>query len=150
MERLVSRGSRSLVKIFGFFLSGVLFLLPLSPISGFADSASPEALIPGEDGVQRVTIIMESYSFSPSDIIVHADKPVSIRLENHSFLIPHNFVIDNPVMGFHHEMDISAGDAVNFQLLLSTPGTYTFYCDKQLLFFPSHRKEGMEGTLEVR
>ncbi len=150
MENLDSIGSRLLVKYFGLFFIGLLLLISFTPISGMADSPSPVTLTPGEDGVQRVTIIMESYSFSPSDIIVQADKPISIRLENHSFLIPHNFVIDNPAMGFHHEMDISAGDAVNFQLLLTTPGTYTFYCDKQLLFFPSHRKEGMEGTLEVR
>ena len=150
MESLVSRGSGSLVKYFGHFIIGFLFLIPFAPISGLADAASPVTLQPGEDGVQRVTIIMESYSFFPSDIIVQADYPVSISLENHSFLIPHNFVIDNPAMGFHHEIDISAGDTVNFQLLLTTPGTYTFYCDKQLLFFPSHRKEGMEGTLEVR
>ena len=150
MENLFPLGSRWYVKYLGWLLLGCLFLVPFAPMPGIADSASPVTLIPGEDGVQRVTIKMESYSFSPSDIIVQADKPVSIRLENHSFLIPHNFVIDNPAMGFHHEIDISAGDAVNFQLLLTTPGTYTFYCDKQLFFFPSHREEGMEGSIEVR
>ena len=28
---------------------------------------------------------------------------------------------------------------------MTKPGTYSFYCDKQLLFFPNHREEGMEG-----
>ncbi len=139
-----------LSKCLPLLLSGVLFLIHLIPVTGFAETSPPITLVPDEDGVQRVTILMESYSFSPNDIIIQADKPVSIRLENHSFLIPHNFVIDNPAMGLHHEIDISAGDSVNLQLFLTTPGTYTFYCDRQLLFFPSHREEGMEGHLEVR
>ncbi len=29
------------------------------------------------------------------------------------------------------------------------PGAYPFYCDKKLLFFPSHRERGMEGVIEV-
>lgn len=122
----------------------------LVPNMGFGQSSSPVVLTPDQDGVQRITIVMESYSFTPNEIVIQAGKPVSIRLENHSFLTPHNFVIDNKEMGLHHEIDVSAGDSVNLQLLLTTPGTYTFYCDKQLLFFPSHREEGMEGHLEVR
>lgn len=150
MKNLCSRGLGWGVKCFGLVLIGIFFLIAFAPQKGEGDTGKSVILTPDQDGVQRVTIVMESYSFSPSDIIVQADKPVSIRLENHSFLVPHNFVIDNPAMGLHHEMDISPGDAVNFQLLLTTPGTYMFYCDKQLLFFPSHRDEGMEGSLEVR
>jgi len=137
-------------KCFALLVLGCLFLVPSLAKAGDPDSASSVTLIPDENGVQHVTLIMESYSFSPNEIIIQAGRPVSIRLENHSFLVPHNFVIDNPAMGLHYEMEVSAGDAVNFQLLLSTPGNYTFYCDKQLLFFPTHREEGMEGFLEVR
>ena len=132
------------------FLRGVILIIFWWPVSGFGGSGPPVVLTPDEDGIQRVTIVMESYSFSPNEIIVQANTPVSIRLENHSFLVPHNFVIDNPQMDLHHEINVSAGDSVNLQLLLTTPGTYTFYCDKKLLFFPSHREEGMEGHLEVR
>jgi len=149
MEDLSPRWS-FLAKCLPLLVGGVLFLLHLIPVPGFAETSHPIRPVPDEDGVQRITIVMESYSFSPNDIIIQADKPVSIRLENHSFLIPHNFVIDNPAMGLHHEIDISAGDSVNLQLFLTTPGTYTFYCDRQFLFFPSHREEGMEGHLEVR
>jgi plastocyanin len=140
----------SLLKPLGLSVLGLLLLVMLFPGPGFSETPSQVVLTVDDDGVQRVTIQMESYAFTPSDIIIQANKPVSIRLENHSFLIPHNFVIENPVMGLHHEVDVSAGDSVNLQLLLTTPGHYTFYCDKQLLFFPSHRKEGMEGQLEVR
>lgn len=149
MENLSTRRP-CLSKGLSMLLGGFLFLVHLIPMTGFAETSPPSSLVPDEDGVQRITIFMESYSFSPNDIIIQADKPVSIRLENHSFLIPHNFVIDNPAMGLHHEIDISAGDSVNLQLFLTTPGNYTFYCDRQFLFFPSHREEGMEGHLEVR
>jgi len=150
MLATVKRGLRSSgkwTKVHRVWLCS-LVLVMLS--SGFGEASPPVTLTPDEDGVQRVTIKMDSYSFSPNEIIVQANKPVSIRLENHSFLTPHNFVIDNPDMDLHHEIDVSAGDSVNIQFLLTTPGTYTFYCDKQLLFFPSHREEGMVGHLEVR
>ncbi len=149
MENLFLRWSR-LPQCFCLLVCWPLFLVLLLPGNGFGETSPPIEIRPDQDGVQRITILMESYSFSPSDIIVQTGKPVSIRLENHSFLIPHNFVIDNPTMGLHHEFDVSAGDSVNLQLLLTTPGIYTFYCDRQLLFFPSHREEGMEGHLEVR
>ena len=150
MERLASSLSVLLISRWRGLLFGGLFLLSLVAEAGVAELGPPVTLTPDQDGVQRITIVMESYNFSPDNIIIQANKPVSIQLENQSFLIPHNFVIDNPDKGLHQEIDVSAGDSVNLQLLLTTPGTYTFYCDKQLLFFPSHREEGMEGRLEVQ
>lgn len=149
MKKLFARESnqwRCLLVAVGSIL---VFIQCMSHV-GFAASPPSVTLTPDENDIQRVTIIMESYSFSPNNITIQADKPLSIQLENQSFLIPHNFVIDNASMGLHHEFEISAGDSLNMQLLLSTPGTYTFYCDKQLLFFPKHRDEGMEGTLIVQ
>ncbi len=150
MKPLASWVVRCLASCFSLLFFGLLLLVVFLPKEGFSETSSSVTLTPDDDGMQRVIIKMESYSFSPNEIIIQAGKPVSIQLENHSFLIPHNFVIDNPAMGLHYEIDISAGDTVNFQLLFTTPGTYTFYCDKQLLFFPSHREEGMEGHLVVR
>ncbi|MDT7041238.1 cupredoxin domain-containing protein [Candidatus Nitronereus thalassa] len=142
---------RKLRKSFRVVVLGSLLQFLLFPaVVGWGDEPSKITLTPGEDGVQRVTIKMESYAFTPNEIIIRSDIPVSIQLENHSFLVPHNFVIENSPMGLHHEVDVSAGDVVNLQLLLTSPGHYTFFCDKQLLFFPSHREEGMEGHLEVR
>jgi plastocyanin len=48
------------------------------------------------------------------------------------------------------EADISSGESQTHDLTLTEPGIYYFYCDKQLLFFPTHREEGMEGRLIVR
>ena len=133
-----------------YWLSSLILVLVFLPGPLLADSASSVTLSPDQDGVQRIKIILGSYFYSPNEIIIQANKPVSIELENQSFLIPHNFVIDNSKMGLHHEINVSAGDTVNLQLLLTSPGRYTFYCNKQLLFFPRHDQEGMEGVLEVR
>jgi plastocyanin len=73
---------------------------------------------------QQIIISMESYSFTPPEVVVEAGNPITLTLSNESFLIPHNFLIE--------------------------PGIYPFYCDKKLFFFPSHREQGMEGRLIVR
>ena len=133
-----------------YWLSRLVLVLVLFWVPSLAKSASSVTLIPGQGSVQRIKIVMDSYFYSPSEIIIQANKLVSIELENQSFLIPHNFVLDNYEMGFHREVNVSAGDTVNLQLLLDSPGRYIFYCNKQFLFFPSHAEEGMEGVLEVR
>ena len=106
-------------------------------------------LEPDADGVQRASIVLDSYSFTPHHLRIRADVPVELHLENQSFLTPHNVVIDAPSMDVPVNVNVSAGESVSVRFLLSTPGTYTFFCDKQLLFFPSHREEGMEGRIEV-
>ena len=114
--------------------------------------ADEEVLVlqPDADGIQRAFIVLDSYAFTPPHISVQAGLPIELQLENQSFLTPHNFVIDYPDVALQHDVSVDAGDSVTIRFLVQTPGTYTFYCDKQLLFFPSHREEGMEGRLEVR
>lgn len=106
-------------------------------------------LEPEADGVQRATIVLDSYAFTPGHLRIQAGVPVELRLENQSFLTPHNFIIDALALESPVNVNVDAGESIDVRLLLRTPGTYTFYCDKQLLFFPSHREEGMEGRLEV-
>lgn len=107
-------------------------------------------LQPDADGIQRAFIVLDSYAYTPSHISVEAGAPVEFQLENQSFLTPHNFIMDHPEAGLQQDVNVDAGDSMTIQFVAQTPGTYTFYCDKQLLFFPSHREEGMEGRLEVR
>ena len=107
-------------------------------------------LEPDADGIQRAFIVLDSYAYTPPHISVQAGLPIELQLENQSFLTPHNFVIDYPDADLQHDVSVDAGDSVTIRFSVQTPGTYTFYCDKQLLFFPSHREEGMEGRLEVR
>ena len=126
-------------------------LLVFSPGLSLGD-ANEEVLVlqPDADGIQRVFIVLDSYAFTPSHLSVQAGVPIELRLENRSFLTPHNFILDYPARDLQHDVTVNAGEGVTVRFLVHTPGTYVFYCDKQLLFFPSHREEGMEGRLDVR
>ncbi|UCE62537.1 MAG: cupredoxin domain-containing protein [Nitrospirota bacterium] len=128
-------------------VSLIASLLLGAPISF---SEEPLVLQADQDGVQRAKINMESYVYSPNKLVVDLGKPVELTLENNSFLVPHNFLLDSPDGERLVEEDISSGEIETVQFTLTTSGTYPFYCDKQLLFFPNHREEGMEGTIVVR
>ena len=102
------------------------------------------------DGIQRATVILDSYSYTPSHLIVQAGKPVKLLLTSITTITPHNFVLKNEAAGLSIEREVGAGRTVTVQFTPTKPGTYPFYCDKKLLFFPSHQEKGMEGMLEVR
>lgn len=102
------------------------------------------------DGVQRVSITMDSYSYTPNHIIIRVGKPVELTLTSVTTLTPHNFVLKEPAAGLTVEQDVRAGKTATARFTPTQPGVFTFYCDKKLLFFASHREKGMEGRLEVR
>ncbi len=102
------------------------------------------------DGMQRATVVLDSYSYTPHHLIVQAGKPVELILTSITTLTPHNFVLMEKDAGLSIERDVSAGRTVTVQFTPTKPGTYPFFCDKRLLFLPSHRDKGMEGVLEVR
>ena len=99
---------------------------------------------------QSLKITMESYSYTPSEIMLKVGKVVKITLYNDSFLVPHNFLLDDPNGVRLIEVDVGSGEERVVEFTPAIPGTYSFYCDKQLLFFPNHREEGMEGRFLVR
>lgn len=109
-------------------------------------AGDPVTLEPGVDGVQRATIILDSYSYSPDRLIAQAGKPVELTLTSVTTITPHNFIVKELAV----EQDIGAGKTVTVRFTPMQPGTFPFYCDKKLLFLPSHREKGMEGRLEVR
>lgn len=115
-----------------------------------ADPGVPAAARVDADGVQRLEIILDSYSFKPSYIAVQAGKPVEFTLKNVAAITPHNLSIDAPERGVGVDRDVAAGRTETLTFTPTVPGTYTFFCDKKLLFFRSHREKGMEGILEVR
>ena len=102
------------------------------------------------DGIQRATVILDSYSYTPSHLIVQAGKPVELLLTSITSITPHNFLLKNEAAGLSIERDVSSGRTVTVQFTVRKPGLYPFYSDKILLFFASRREEGMEGVLEVR
>jgi heme/copper-type cytochrome/quinol oxidase subunit 2 len=113
--------------------------------------SSPPMMLPvAADGVQRATITLDSYSYSPNHLIVEAGKPVELTLTSVTTFIPHNFIIKAPAQSLSVEQDVSAGKTVTITFTPTQPGTFLIYCDKRLWPLPSHRDKGMEGKLEVR
>ena len=102
------------------------------------------------DGVQRTTVILDSYSYQPGHLIVEKGKPVELTLKSVTTLIPHNFIIKDPAGSLSVEQDVSAGKTALLKFTPMQAGTFPIYCDKRLWPLPSHRDKGMEGKLEVR
>ncbi|MCI0453914.1 MAG: cupredoxin domain-containing protein [Candidatus Dadabacteria bacterium] len=102
-----------------------------------------------EDGVQRVDVIVDSYSFEPNQIIAVVNKPVEITLRSVTTVVPHNFNLNSPEAGLNIDQDISPGEEVKVTFTPTKIGIFEFYCDKKGLF-GSHQKKGMKGILEVK
>lgn len=114
-----------------------------------ADGAPPvpPVVIPlAADGVQRATITLDSYSYTPKHLIVEAGKPVELTLTSVTTITPHNFIVKELSV----EQDVSAGKTVVVTFTPTQTGLFPIYCDKRLWPLPSHRDKGMEGTLEVK
>jgi len=113
--------------------------------------SGPPVVIPvAADGVQRATVTLDSYSYSPNHLIVEAGKQVELTLTSVTTIIPHNFIIKDPAGSLSVEQDVSAGKTVTITFAPTQPGTFPIYCDKRLWPLPSHRDKGMEGKMEVR
>ena len=102
------------------------------------------------DGVQRATVILDSYSYTPNHLIVRAGKPVELTLTSVTTFTPHNFIIKDPAGSLSVEQDVGAGKTVTITFTPTQPGIFPIYCDKRLWPMPSHRDKGMEGKLEVK
>ena len=119
---------------------------------GQAATIQPDRPVPipvSADGVQRATIIVDSYSYSPNHVVVEVGKPVELTLVSVVTIVPHNFLISAPAAGLLVEQDVGPGKTVTVRLTPSQPGIFPFFCDKRLWPLPSHRDKGMEGVLEV-
>ena len=125
-------------------------LAPPLLMSGSLAAADTSTVTLDEQGVQHATITMDSYSCSPKDLTVYAGKPVEFTFRNTATFAPHTFVVDDPATGLHLRTEVSAGDTQTIRFTPMQSGSVTFYCDKQLLFFTSHRERGQEGHLEIR
>ena len=113
--------------------------------------SDPPLMVPvSEDGAQRATVTLDSYSYTPNHLIVEAGKPVVLTLTSLTTIIPHNFIIKDPAGNLSVEQDVSAGKTVTITFTPAQRGTFPIYCDKRLWPLPSHRDKGMEGKLEVR
>ena len=130
---------------------GFSLLLAALTLGGEPASMGPPFTVPVDsDGVQRATVILDSYSYEPAHLIVEKGKPVELTLKSITTLIPHNFIIKDPAGWLSVEQDVSAGKTATVKFTPMQSGTFPIYCDKRLWPLPSHRDKGMEGKLEVR
>ena len=114
-------------------------------------SMGPPFTVPTDpDGVQRATVVLDSYSYQPAHLIVEKGRAVELTLKSVTFLTPHNFIIKDPAGSLSVEEDVSAGKTVVVKFTPMQAGTFPIYCDKRLWPLPSHRDKGMEGKFEVR
>lgn len=135
--------------VIGVSLAAVVCLTLLMLVSLlFAEKAVEVQL--GDDGIQRATVEVDSYSFSPSHLIVRAGKPVELTFKSLTTFVPHNIVIDDPRSGLSIREEVPAGERMAIKFTPTVPGSFALYCDKKLLFFKSHRERGMKGVFEVR
>lgn len=139
------------------YYSGVLALLSIFVAFlcmaylafGAHKESQPFVAVPSEDGVQRVSITVDSYSFDPNHIIVTMNKPVELTLKSVTKIVPHNFTLKDSDAGLNVDQNISPGKEVKVTFTPTKAGSYQFYCDKKSIF-ANHRKKGMEGILEVK
>jgi plastocyanin domain-containing protein len=131
---------------FGLILSSALAMAALL-VGQTAPEKRTVAEI-GADGVQRVEVIGGSYYFDPAVIVVKVNVPVELRVRKESGITPHNIVLKAPEAG----IDFSVSLSTTPKSITFTPkktGKYPFECTHKLLFFKSHKDQGMHGILEV-
>jgi plastocyanin len=102
------------------------------------------------DGVQRITLTLTNYAYTPRHVIVQVGKPVELTLISESGFTPHDLVIDDPASGLSVRAKASEGKPRTIEFTPPRVGTFAFYCSKKAPFMASHRAKGMEGLLEVR
>lgn len=101
------------------------------------------------DGIQRIEITIDSYSFTPNRLIVRRNVPVELILKSVTLLISHNFALRAPEAGVNVEVEVSARGTTTVLFTPKATGTFRFVCTKKPLLFKSHEEEGMVGFLEV-
>lgn len=140
--------------LIGFIIAGLILRLVCASTPVWAtessDTSAPVVVPLDSDGVQRVTIVVDSYSYTPSHLQVEMGKPVELILHSVTIITPHNFLLKEPSAGLMVEQDIPTGKGTVVRFTPTQVGLFKFYCDKKLLFFKSHRDKGMEGLLDVR
>ena len=127
----------------------LLFAVSVSLAFASHEGGKKFIAVPDSDGVQRVYIRAGSYYYKPSYIVVKKSKPVELVLIRESAVIPHNIVMNSPEAGMKFDVEIDPEKPVKVTFTPTRVGIFEFYCDKKLLFFPSHREKGMHGVIEV-
>jgi plastocyanin len=100
---------------------------------------------PGGDGVEHVEVTAHAFYFEPNRIVLKANVPVELRIENKTPFIPHNFSCVAPQAGI--QVDEGLGMVWDGETAHFTPtaaGEYRFFCK-----IDHHANKGMTGVLVV-
>jgi plastocyanin len=73
---------------------------------------------------------------------------VELVVKKEKSISPHSIVMKSPEAGMDFNLELST-EPKTAKFTPTKAGKYPFWCDKKFAFFPSHRKQGMEGTIEV-
>lgn len=131
-------------------LIGLMLFRLLWTLAAFATESQGVIVPLSADGVQRMEVTLDSYSFTPNHLIVKENIPVELTLKSVTWLVPHNFVLKSPEAGLGIEQEVPPGGTATIRFTPVRSGEFKFVCAKKLLFFPSHEDLGMVGTLEIR
>jgi plastocyanin domain-containing protein len=129
-------------------ISVLLIPIMFISLSAMAQERIVYTAVPDADGVQRVEIMGGEYYYKPDHIVVKINVPVELIIKKAAGIVPHNIVIHQPEAG----IEVKESMSTKQKIIRFTPikaGTFSFFCDKKLLFFKSHKERGMEGILEV-
>ena len=127
-------------------LASVISFYPVLTRGDNADSAVQ--LQVDTDGKQHIQVRGGSYFFKPDHIIVKVNIPVVLSISREWGIIPHTFVLKIPESGIMIDESMST-DPKTITFTPTVTGNFEFYCKNKFLFFKSHEKKGMKGTLEV-
>lgn len=101
------------------------------------------------DGVQRVEIKGGEYYYDPNYIVLKVNVPVELTMKKDKGYVPHDIMVKAPEAGIDFKIDMKSDNPPVVKFTPTKVGKYPMYCDKQLLWFKSHRERGMEGMIEV-
>ncbi len=127
---------------------GIVFAC--APVPKEMETEKVSIVKPDDQGIQRATIIMDSYFYRPKELSVQAGKPVELTLRNAATFLTHTFHLEDSAAGHHVHAEAKAGESQTVRFTPKEQGRFVFYCDKKFLFFKSHRERGQEGHLDVR
>ena len=119
-----------------------VFLILVSLLSSSWSYAEPAY-------TKAIEVTLGDYRYMPKNIQLVVDQPVVLHLVNVDSFTPHNFTLPDASDGLDIDVDVPAGETVDVNLMPLVTGSYTFYCNEQLLWMESHRDKGMQGVLTV-
>lgn len=130
---------------------------PGAPAAGAPGGTAPPAHIAWEQA-QKLEVVLDDYSFTPSQVVLRANQPYVLRLRNaagtrHSFTAPEFFRTaalgpgdaSAQVRAGGGSVTVAPGETASLDVLPLRPGTYPLTCDR-----PLHALFGMTGQIVVQ